>query len=340
MRRRALGLAVFAGATLGGAALGYLGERRVVEVRGRREGPRWTELNTPPAVEERTITSFDGTQLRVVTAGRPDAPTLVLSHSYAMSWQLWNRQIRGLAEEFRVVAYDHRGHAGSSPAADGSYTIAALAGDLRVILDEVAGDGPVVVVGHSMGGMTIMGLAGEHPGVVAERLAGAVLLNTASSRVSRALLTGLRALLGLATTLPGPRRTGRPPELVSRSDVADLIMRRLVVDPDADPAVIAFVEDLAFGCYVDALAGFARMFVTLDLDDALANLDVPTLVVAAEHDRLTPPSQSQRLAEALPQARLVEIPDRGHMTPLEDPEQVTGLIREHARRCFASAEPV
>jgi pimeloyl-ACP methyl ester carboxylesterase len=336
VKRRTLGLAAFAGAAVGGAALGYLAERRLVHVGPPTEDPEWAELSSPPPVELGEVEAFDGTRLRVVSAGPADAPPVVLVHGYAMSWRFWHYQVRDLVGEFRVVAYDLRGHADSEPAASGDYTTSALARDLRTVLDACVGDEPAVVAGHSMGGMTVMAFADEFPGQVQARLAGAVLVNTAASKVIyRGLLTVLAGAVKGMRRLPRRPTRGWPlPRPDAANDLSHLLTRRWALTPDASPALVGLVEELAASCPIDVMGGFGRMMATLDLQAALEHLTVPTLVVAGGRDWLTPARQSGDLAAALPDARFETLPDAGHSAPLEAHELFTGLLREHARRCF------
>jgi pimeloyl-ACP methyl ester carboxylesterase len=340
MKRRTLGLAAVAGATAGGAALGYLAERRLARVGPPADDPEWEELSTPPPVEAHEVTSFDGARLHVVTAGPADAPALVLAHGYAMAWRSWHYQIRDLAGEFRVVAYDQRGHGGSAVPESGDYSTRAIACDLRAVLDATAGDDPAVVVGHSMGGMTVMAFAEEFPDLVPARLAGVALVNTASSKIIyRGLLTVLAGAANRMRRLPRRPERGWPlPGRIGTTDLSHVITRRWTMTSDASPALVGFVEQLTASCPVDVMAGFARMLATLDLDAALEQLTAPTLVVAGERDWLTPVRQGRELADMLPDATFVELPGVGHMPMLENPDGFNAVLADHARHCFASRQ--
>ena len=340
VKRRTLGLAAFAGATLGGVALCYLAERRLVTVGPPTGDPEWEELSIPPPVEERTVEGFDGTHLHVVEAGPPSAPVVVFVHGYAMSWRFWHYQVRDLADRFRVVAYDQRGHAASEPAASGDYSTRALARDLRTVIEATAGDTPALVVGHSLGGMTVMALADEFPAFVADRLAGAVLTNTAASKVIyRGLLHGLSGAVQAMRRLPRqPPRLWPLPGRVGTADLSHLLTRQWSMTREASPALVGFVEALTAGTPVDVVGGFGRVLATLDLEAALDHLVVPTLVIVGAHDWLTPARQGHTLAEALPDARVEELADCGHMPPLEVPEAFNALVRAHATRVFGNPE--
>lgn len=335
VRKRAGGLLLFAGAVAGGAALGFLGERRAVEPpSGARGDPEWVALRRDPPGNRVTLTTPDGTRLGARVAGPQRAPVVVLAHSYAMSSEVWLYQIRDLADEFRVVAYDLRGHGTSAPAKTGDYSAAVLGRDLVAVIEATAGGRPVVAAGHSMGGMAVMALAQEYPERVPGLLAGVALLNTASSRLLwRGLLSAGAATLGTleqAVRARSDRRAGLP----RASDLSYLLTRGFAFAPDASPAHVAFVEELLVGSSPDVLAAFARTLGSLDLDRALEHVDVPALVLAGARDRLTPPRQGRDLAAALPDARLVELAGVGHFAPLEAPQATSEHLRALARAAF------
>lgn len=339
VRKGTAGLLLFAGAAAGGAALGFLAERRTLEPAREDTDPEWSALRRCPPGEPLAVASADGTTLSARVAGPEGAPVIVLAHSYAMTSAVWLYQLRDLAGEFRVVAYDLRGHGGSSPASGREYTTGALAADLAAVIDATAG-GPALVAGHSMGGMAIMAYAQEHPGDAADRLAGAVLVNTASSRlVWRGLLSAGAATLGtIEQALRGRGRTAAF-TLPRATDLTFVLTRALALGDGASPAHAAFVEEQLVSSRSEVLTAFARTLGSLDLDDALEQLTVPAVVIAGDSDRLTPPRQARDLAAALPDASLVELAGVGHFAPLEAPDAVTGALRDHARRVLAPGRP-
>lgn len=339
MPRRALKLALGGGVAAAGAA-GYLVRRRMLATHPLAEDPEWQELHQPLHGREHRVSAPDGTRLRVLAAGPEGAPTIVLSHGYGMALRFWHHQIRSLSDEFRVVAYDQRGHAGSEPAASGEYSTEALADDLEAVLDAVLDDGQqAFVAGHSMGGMTIMSYAQRHPAGVGERFAGAALLSTGASRLilSSGLSTGI-AGLGRVEEAFGRRILGMHRGMAAQTnELSFLVTRAVALGPKATRAQAAFTEQLFVDTPAEVRSAFGQMLSALDVREGLANLTVPTLVLVGEHDRLTPPHQARILASELKQADLVELPGHGHMIPLEAPGTVTGLLRRHARAAFRAA---
>jgi len=344
-------MAAFGAAAAGGAALGWLAERRVVGASSLDADPEWRELRHPVRGKPFSVVSADGTRLHAEVLGRPDAPTLVFAHAYGLSQHAWHYQRRDLADAYRLVFYDQRGHGESDPAAPGGpgYRIEALGSDLAAVLDALAGEGErPVVVGHSMGGMSVLSLVEQYGDRVAD-LAGVVLIDTAGSDlVSGGVIgTGVAALSVVENSVAGAafRVLGRGSALADRvystsSDLSWLLTRAIGLSRSASPAHVAFTEQLLLDCPNSVKAAFGPMFTSLDLAHAASRIDVPSLVIVGSDDRLTPTRSARRLADALPRGRLVELPGVGHMAPLEAHQAVNAHLRWFAREAFAAATPM
>jgi pimeloyl-ACP methyl ester carboxylesterase len=338
---RALGVLGFAAATAGGIGFGLLARARAADWRRRLEAdPEWAELSRPIEGRPVEVRSYDGTALHAEVDGPERAPAIVLVHGYSLSLDAWHYQRRDLADEFRVIAYDQRGHAGSGRAESGDYSIRSLGRDLGAVLDALVPPGQrALVVGHSLGGMAILSYAKEFPAVLPRRLAGVVLLDTTGFDVLAGGLasTGVAALSALRSTAldRGGRllhRGGTPP-----ADVTTLFTRAVGFGPNASPAQVAFVEQLLIDTPNTVKADLGPTLTALDLRDAAPLVRVPALVMVGEHDRLTPPAAAARLAAALPDARLIRLPGAGHNAMLEAAGPVTDQIRAFARGRFAQA---
>jgi len=344
---RTLGLLGFASAAVGGVGFGLLARQRTADFRRELDAdPEWLELQRPLGGRALHVTSFDGTVLHAEVTGRDGAPTIVLAHGYALTLQAWHYQRRDLSDEFRVVAYDQRGHGRSGRAVSSDYSIAALGRDLAAVLAAVSGRRErVVVAGHSLGGMSLLSFAQDHPREVRRRLAGAVFLDTTGSDV----LAGGLVTTGVAVAsvlprsalqrgLPLLRRGGPvPPGEPQRGpvDLTTLITRAVGFGPDPKAGHVAFVEQLAVDTPNSVKADLGPTLTALDLRDAPSSITVPALVMVGSHDRLTPPAAAARLSAALPDARLVVLQGSGHNAMLEAAEQVTGELRAFARARFA-----
>ncbi len=328
-------VAVAAGAAVvGGGAVAC----SIIERRDRRAvdgDPEGEELGRVCEGRATRVRSDDGTELHVEAFGDGAGCPVVLVHGWMCSMRLWHRQIRDLSPDHPVVAYDLRGHGRSGPAAGGDHSMDALAADLDAVLHQAVGhDVPVVLAGHSMGAMSIVAWARAHPGEVARRVAGAVLANAGVEElVGQARIVAVGDALSKAREAFAQRLLGWPVPLPSRPRaVVSRVVRAVALGPAASPAQVAFSTDMVLACPTEVRAGFGSTLSTLDLLDGLDALGVPTVVVAAEHDRLTPPVHARRIAAALADATLVEIPDAGHLTPIEAHAEITALIGELARR--------
>jgi pimeloyl-ACP methyl ester carboxylesterase len=283
----------------------------------------------PPRAEHR-VASRDGTALHIAEYGPPAAPTVVLAHGWLCAIGFWTQQIRALSTDLRVVAYDLRGHGKSAAPGPAGFTTDALADDLAAVLTETIPAGNrCVVVGHSMGAMSLVALAATYQGLLHEKVAAGVLANTGMSDV----VTGSRMLRGpqslrrltapvgrklLASTAPLRRRP---------SKLALPLVRYLALSPSATPEQVAFCAYLFLETPRAVRGGFGAMLGTLDLRAAISRLDVPTVVVTGSADRLAAPARSRDYVHDLPQARLVELAGVGHMTPIQAPGAVEKEIR-------------
>lgn len=281
----------------------------------------------PVPARELTAVSADGTRLHVELHGPEGAPAVVLAHGWTCSTAFWAAQIRELAADHRVIAYDQRGH-GRTPASRNCSTD-ALADDLEAVLTATLAPGEqAVIAGHSMGGMTVMAASGR-PAFVEH--AGAVLLcSTGSSR-----------LVDESTVLPLPsgrirtwlvrRVLGTSAPLGPVTPVARRILKYATMGPGSTPHMVEACARIVHACPRTVRQSWSHVLGLLDLEHGVGELRVPTAVVVGTADRLTPPVHARAIASRLPHCLgLTELPGIGHMTPVEAPETVTGRIRELA----------
>jgi pimeloyl-ACP methyl ester carboxylesterase len=306
------------------------------------DDPEQAFLAEAPTGRPLEVRSLDGTMLHAERFGPEDGATVVLGHGWTESLQFWTYQIRDLSERgLRVVAYDLRGHGESEPAVDDDYSIARFGDDVEAVLRASVPDGARAVLGgHSLGAMAIAAWAQRHD--VRRRVGGAALINTGvGNLLAEQLLVPLPSIaraLNRTVAMHGFLGNRAPLPRFS-TPLTAAALRYIAFGPTATPAEVAFFERMLIGCppHVRAKVGIALS--EIELLDALPRLDVPTIVIAGEHDRLTPPAHARRIARMLPSLeRLTILEDTGHMGPLERPEAVTRALCELCGKIAADSD--
>ncbi|MFF8913415.1 alpha/beta fold hydrolase [Streptomyces sp. NPDC015032] len=283
-----------------------------------------------------------GTRRRRLFGRKAPAPvTVVFSHGYCLSQDSWHFQRAALRGLVRTVHWDQRSHGRSERGraqADGvTVGIDQLGRDLKAVIDAAAPEGRLVLVGHSMGGMTMMALAEQYPQLIRDRVASVAFVGTSSGKLGEVSfglpIAGVNAV---RRVLPGVLRAlGSQAELVERgrratADLfAGLIKRYSFGSRDVDPAVERFAERLIESTPIDVVAEFYPAFTEHDKSHVLpAFRELPVLILAGDKDLVTPSSHSEAIADQLPEAELVIVPDAGHLVMLEHPETVTDRLAD------------
>ncbi|GAA0304655.1 alpha/beta hydrolase [Streptomyces polychromogenes] len=282
----------------------------------------------------------------------PAPATVVFCHGYCLSQDSWHFQRAALRGVVRSVYWDQRSHGRSARGlaqADGEpVTIDQLGRDLKAVIDAAAPEGPLVLVGHSMGGMTVMALAEQFPELVRERVLGVALVGTSSGRLDE-VTYGLPSIGqgAVRRLLPGVLKAlGSQVELVERGRraTADLFAGMIKLysfgSREVDPGVARFAERLIEATPIDVVAEFYPAFQTHDKSAALQRFaELPVTVVAGDRDMITPAAHSVAIKEELPAAELVVLEETGHLMMLERPEIVTGLLTGLLARAGAVPAP-
>jgi pimeloyl-ACP methyl ester carboxylesterase len=316
------------GAVVGGVALASRAANRAVadRIRGVVDDDLDPLYQLPPDVIHHRVPTHDGGTVHVIErgAGRP----LVLLHGVTLQAEVWAPLLHLLADRFRVLALDVRGHGESVVGDDGVGRVGA-ARDLIGVLEHLDLRG-AVLAGHSMGGMIIGEACTRHPREVADRVAGLVFMNTASAAlVPRASLPAIRTVRQRANARVS---AGKPlPRLVGANN-RSLIATRAAFG--SHPSGAAVEQARRLGESVDLRYYIPLWADLLDYDgeEGLEAFDGPSLVLVGSQDRLTPAAMARRLAAHLGHAELHVIPGAGHQLLQERPRQVSDLIRGLADR--------
>jgi len=284
------------------------------------------------------------------TAAEAVPPTVVFTHGYCLSQDVWHFQRAALRGAVRTVYWDQRSHGRSGRAPVGEpVTIDELGRDLKAVLDTAVPEGPLVLVGHSMGGMTVMALADQYPDFVAERVTGVAFIGTSAgglSEVSYGLPLPAMGVKAVRRVVPGVLKAlVTQTALVERGRraAADLfagLIKRYSFGSgrEVDPGVARFAERLIEAVPIDVVAEFYPAFDAHEKTEALTAFEGrPSLVLAGERDLLTPYAHSEAIAAALPSARLRILEDTGHLSMLERPHVVNEALAQLIARAVTAS---
>ncbi|MFC6932141.1 alpha/beta fold hydrolase [Actinomadura yumaensis] len=333
----------------GAAGAGVAAQRRALRRLRLRPDPYAGEPFGSLRGRPTPVRASDGTRLYAEVDGedRTDL-AVVFSHGWTLTQDSWHFQRKALRGLGRLVFWDQRGHGRSDGGARDGYAIPRLAADLAAVIDATVPEGtPVVLVGHSMGGMTTLRYADEHPDEIGRRIVATGLLCTSSGGLGEVTL-GMPAALARTTQRVLPRAlraAGAGSALIEKvrhlgRDGSMLIEDLIAFGPDASPAAVAFAEQMMAETRMDAFIDFFRSMITTEvISDCAALAEADTLVIGAENDMLTPVEHSLKIASCVPSARLEIVPTAGHMAMMERPSVVSdhlGDLIERARKSAAA----
>ena len=266
-------------------------------------------------------------------------------HGYANSHDAWHYQRAALMRRGPVVSYDQRSHGRSDRAPAHACTIAACGADLARVIDQLVPTGKVVLVGHSMGGMSIMSFAEQEPEAFADRVAGVVLASTSAGGLGDYAF-GLHGPVGRLISRLTPVMIAafvRVPMLIERSRKADNDFSLLVANEysfaSAVPADrVQFMAQMLAETPIEVVADFYPTFVHYDGYAGLEHMrTLPVQIIGASKDRFTPVEHARAIAAALPDAAYAELDPSGHILMIEHPRRVTELVLGLTDRVAAEA---
>ncbi|MEI2776263.1 MAG: alpha/beta hydrolase [Tetrasphaera sp.] len=256
--------------------------------------------------------------------GQPDPslPAVILAHGWTLNRTVWGRVIRGIQARLpvAVIAYDQRAHGQSTPGSLAP-SVGMLGDDLAAVLaDTISAKSRFVLVGHSMGGMTVMAYAGRYSDQLIERANGVVLLGTASAGVERPGWFG-RLEMGVMTI------AARGPRVAAGFLVTSPHQRHLNFGDNPDPRDVRLMRRAIAGTKVRDMGRFFSALRTMDESTSLIALaEVPTTIIVGSKDRLTPPAYSYALHEGIAGSKLIEVEGKGHMLGYEATDLVVETI--------------
>jgi pimeloyl-ACP methyl ester carboxylesterase len=362
-RQRAGLLGAVIGVAAAGVAAGIAAERTLVRHSRRGEGDPFAGVpfGDQPYDEALTVIAPDGTDLYVeivepvdgveVDFGEdrvPVEPTIVFVHGFCLDMGTFYFQRRALdgsysqrrdrparSTGYRMVFYDQPGHGRSGNLESGEYELPALGEALRAVLDETVPEGPIVLVGHSMGGMAIMAFAELHPQMFDDRVVGVALMATSGGRLEQAKF-GLPAIIAkvgqpLLPLVNGATKiTGGMVDRarIASSDLAWLLTRRYGFgSARPSPALVSFVEQMNSRTSTETVARYLRTLYTHARYPALVALRAtPVLVICGDRDMITPLTHSEEICRHLPDAELIVVRDSGHVVMLEHADEVNSAL--------------
>jgi len=339
-----------AGIAVAGTAIGVAQRHRRIARRGAGDATPFGSLRSTPLV----VVAEDGIDLHVeidepeeadASPHVPEDLTLVFVHGYSLNLDCWHFQRAGYRGRVRAVYYDQRSHGRSARSSEENCTIEQLGHDLRTVIEATV-PGRCVVIGHSMGGMSVMSLAQHHPELFGDTIAGAMLISTTAGGLDpgRILLPMLPLGLGGKVMMPVVRMLDRGHQLVDLArawghSLADVVTDRYAFGDDVPGHYVEFLFDMLNATPFAVVADFYPAFATLELFDHLGALaSVPTGIVCGTEDRITKVTHSRKLHSRIPGSSLLECEGAGHMVILERHEAVNAEIDDLVSR--AAQAPV
>lgn len=270
-----------------------------------------------------TIPGADGAVLHVETEGATEGPILLFTHGWGLSARIWAEARADLGARFGLAFWDLPG-LGRSGRPTAGYSIEGFAEDLHAVIDSLPEDRPIILVGHSIGGMTVQTFCARHPELLNRRVIAIVLQNTTHtnpletmilSRVFRPLQPVIEFALKLDTVLsPALWAMNWQAWLSGSTHLAARLVgfgtRPTREQLDRTTRLIAKNSPA-----VQARGNLAMLHWSVT--DRLPRIDVPALVFVGGRDLITKDHAGEAIAAALPQGRLIRVEDAGHMGPVE-----------------------
>ena len=328
----AVGLAAAAG------AVEVARQNRVIGNRAAGERVVFGELHSAPLV----VVADDAVDLHVEIdepgdfGGEPstdESPTVVFVHGYCLNLDCWHFQRAAYRGQLRTVFYDQRSHGRSARSSEDNATVDQLGRDLLRVI-EATSPGPVVVIGHSMGGMSVISLADQFPELFGDKVIGAALISTTAGGLDPGRILFPMVPLGLGGKVVGRvvRTHDRGHRVVDLARswghaFADVVTDRYAFGDDVPADYVEFVFAMLNATPFAVVADFYPAFATLDKFESLEPLSrVPTSIICGSDDKVTSVGHSRKLHSRIAGSSLLECEGAGHMVVLERHKEVTAEL--------------
>lgn len=316
--RRLIGAA--AGIAAASMAVGVAQRSRVIARRGAGDETPFGSLRSEPL----HIITDDATDLYAEIDEAPSELTVIFAHGYSLNLDCWHFQRAGYRGQIRTVFYDQRSHGRSARSSEAGSTIEQLGSDLRRVIEQTS-PGPCVLIGHSMGGMSIVSLAEQHPELFGDKVVGVGLISTTAGGLDPGRILFPMVPLGIGGKVMS--RTVRTLHLGHRAvdlvrkwghAFADVITERYAFGDDVPGHYVDFVYDMLDATPFSVVADFYPAFASLDKFDHVEVLGrVPTAVICGTEDKITTIGHARKLHAQIPGSSLLECEGAGHMVILE-----------------------
>lgn len=303
---------------------------------------------TDPTAERdgdvQTIERPDGSKLRVETYGRENGPTLIFTHGWSLDCTAWHYAKRQLSNSYRLVVWDLPGLGKSEGPQNRDYRLEKMAHDLDAVISAAAA-GPVILVGHSIGGMIIQTYCRLFPDKIAERISGIVLLHTTYTNPIRTMW-GAPLLRLIEKPIIVPMNyllIGLAPLYYISNWMSywngslHTVSRFTSFAGNQTWGQLDYSAKLSAKAWPGVIARGNLAMLKFDAESVLPHIEIPTLIIGGQYDRVTKPVASDRMDQLLPQSVETLVP-AGHLGIWEQHTRVGGMISEFAMKVSMASE--
>ena len=319
-----------------GLTAGVVAERLAVRKRRRRDPEAGEGFGDRRGERSRMVDLGDGGRIFLEEVGPEVSSGAIFIHGSALRTDLWHYQLAGI-DGYRLIFYDMRGHGLSQPKGDTEFSVATLAQDLEMLVDDCNLD-EVVLVGHSIGGMVALEFAASRPELLGSRVKGIVITNATykppmETIAGGAALAQLERLSRRPLELLGPHssRIDTLRKIIKPSDALFWSVSFSAFGPNPSAKQVDFTYDMLADTPSDVIFDLFKAYRGHNVEDRLGEITIPALIIAGSRDRITLAEASEYMARRMPKAQLEILEDCGHMTMMERHDEFNELVSSFLR---------